>query len=251
MFETYAKSNRGILGNKWFLGIIGMSVLIHMVVGGYVVAASLWGIDYVVLTPPPPKAYGVMQAATAPPALSAQKPPEKVVSKEDVQPNESEDEDIGSLSEAQADSDFAGSALSAGCGGPGQPICAATFSDGLQGLQTNIPKPKEEPKAQTVRPDVLKSKFKSGDQPRPSRPTKVAMTRAGTSQVIGTFKVCVNPDGGVSNVSQMKSTGYPEYDTTIIQTMKSWKFDPMVVDGKKTAMCGTTTIIYKLEKTGI
>jgi outer membrane biosynthesis protein TonB len=97
-----------------------------------------------------------------------------------------------------------------------------------------------------VAPAALDANRISGEKSiAPDEPTMDAIARSGENKLVSTFKVCVTPDGGIGSVTQLKSTGFPAYDTKIQNTIrKDWRYKPYLVNGKATAVCTAFRFIY-------
>ncbi len=78
----------------------------------------------------------------------------------------------------------------------------------------------------------------------PDDPTIAEMQAAGVSRAVGSFKLCVDKTGAVTEVKRIKSTGFPAYDQKIQGQMERWKYAPITVDGKPVSLCTTTTFVY-------
>jgi hypothetical protein len=78
----------------------------------------------------------------------------------------------------------------------------------------------------------------------PDDPTIAEMQAAGVSRAVGSFKLCVDKTGAVTEVKRIKSTGYPAYDQKIQGQMERWKYRPITIDDKPASLCTTTTFIY-------
>src|SRR4029078_10628532 len=86
------------------------------------------------------------------------------------------------------------------------------------------PPPPPSPPAppQTVAPTALDANRIAGDKDIvPDQRTQADIFRSGVEKVSGSYKVCISAEGSVSAVSQLKSTGFPTYDATILDTIRS------------------------------
>ena len=84
---------------------------------------------------------------------------------------------------------------------------------------------------------------------------RLAVTRAdgseelfvvnGLDRVIGSYKVCITAAGAVSSVSQIKSTGFTDYDWKI-QTMirNRWRYRAVLVNGQPSPVCTAVRFVY-------
>jgi hypothetical protein len=99
---------------------------------------------------------------------------------------------------------------------------------------------------QTVAPTALDANRVAGEKDIvPDERTQSDIFRSGVEKVIGTYKVCITAEGSVSAVTQLKSTGFPTYDATILDTIRSkWRYRPFIVNGKAAAVCTAVRFIY-------
>jgi protein TonB len=78
----------------------------------------------------------------------------------------------------------------------------------------------------------------------PSDRTKTAILESGRTKLVGTFKLCLTPEGAVSGVAMLKTTGFPAYDTKIMREMKEWRYRPYLLDGQPVPVCTAVTFVY-------
>ena len=79
----------------------------------------------------------------------------------------------------------------------------------------------------------------------PDDSTQAEIRRAGVDKVVGAYKVCINTDGAIETVSQVKSTGFPSYDQKIQSTIRNkWRYKPFLVGGKASAACTAVRFVY-------
>jgi TonB family protein len=78
----------------------------------------------------------------------------------------------------------------------------------------------------------------------PDDETKTRIQKAGVSRVIGTFQFCVDEVGRVTDLSMLRSTGFPRYDGTILRAISQWAYAPYLDEGKPVAVCTAVTFIY-------
>lgn len=79
----------------------------------------------------------------------------------------------------------------------------------------------------------------------PDATTKVAIARAGLVRVTAAMKLCVDAAGKVASVTQLKSSGFADYDLKLAREMRAWAFKPYLVRSKPTAVCTVFTTIYR------
>jgi TonB family protein len=95
---------------------------------------------------------------------------------------------------------------------------------------------------------VLRGLRRSGEtQIHPSDATKAAMLHAGHARVTAVFKLCVAKNGTVASVTQIKSSGYAEYDQQLVGAMRSWIYNPYEIDGQAVPACAAVTFLYEIE----
>lgn len=99
--------------------------------------------------------------------------------------------------------------------------------------------------ARTVPPTMLENARLGGERDIvPDADTQREIATAGKPRLVGTFKLCVNTSGAVASIKMLKSTGFERYDQTIERGMHTWKYSPLVFDGKPTPVCTAVTFIY-------
>ena len=79
----------------------------------------------------------------------------------------------------------------------------------------------------------------------PDDVTKTEIQRSGKDKLIGSFKLCISTGGAVTQVTKLKSTGFPAYDAKILGKMRNeWRYKPYMVNGKAVPVCTAVTFIY-------
>lgn len=251
MFDGYVLAKQKQLP-KWLVPVFAAALLLHVfalsgaVVHGYWAIEKLplpkGGIELAIAPPPPPPppakkgnpankpkvdkkvVKNVPKETTQPVKLD--KPPEEVAS--------IESDSIGNPEGTDDGADWSD------CTGP-----TCDENSPLKDLPPPAPK-KPPPPPQIVPQQVLQQQLVSGEKMiRPDDTTKTQIMRDGKSQVIGAFKICISPGGSVTAVEMIKSTGYGAYDGRLKGTMRTWKFNPFMVNGKAVAICSAYTFIYK------
>jgi len=111
-----------------------------------------------------------------------------------------------------------------------------------------VPPPVPGPPAapQNVASTALDANRIAGDkQIMPDDITKTELSRSGDERLVASFKLCITVDGSIGSVSQMGSTGYPAYDTKILNTIRTkWRYRPFIVNGKPAPVCTAVRFIY-------
>lgn len=107
----------------------------------------------------------------------------------------------------------------------------------------------EPPVRTTILPPALFQGLRiSGDtQVHPSDLTKTEMMRAGTQRTVGTLKVCIAVDGGISSVGIVASTKYPAYDALLVSAARAWRYHPYTVNGRPMPACSAVTFVYSIK----
>lgn len=76
--------------------------------------------------------------------------------------------------------------------------------------------------------------------------TKTQISRSGKDTVVGSYKLCVTAAGDIKAVSQLKSTGFPAYDSKIQNTIRAeWRYRPFMMNGNPVPVCTAVTFIYR------
>jgi len=130
---------------------------------------------------------------------------------------------------------------------PPQQVATATPASQTVAALPQAPAPPTPPAPpQTVAPTALDANRIAGEKDIvPDERTQSDIFRSGVEKVIGSYKVCISAEGSVSAVSQLKSTGFPTYDATILDTIRSkWRYRPFIVNGKAAAVCTAVRFIY-------
>jgi hypothetical protein len=104
------------------------------------------------------------------------------------------------------------------------------------------------PAAPVVATTVLEKARISGERNIvPDDNTKLAIARVkgpGTAKLTGIFKLCVDEQGSVASVTQLRSTEFPIYDEALEAAMRAWRYRPVVIQGKPAKVCSAVTFIY-------
>ncbi|MDB4952643.1 MAG: putative TonB protein [Myxococcales bacterium] len=85
----------------------------------------------------------------------------------------------------------------------------------------------------------------------PDDSTKKAMSAAGITRVIGSFKLCLNETGHVGRVETIRSTGLPPYDTQLRTQISHWVYRPVLDENDKPiSICTGVTFVYSQTSNG-
>jgi len=118
--------------------------------------------------------------------------------------------------------------------------------DGVVAAPPPPPPPPPPRPPQNVAPTSLEANRMAGTKNIvPDDVTKVEIQRARKTKLVGTWKLCVTPEGNIGTVAQLKSTGFPAYDATITKTIRGeWRYRPFLVNGQPAPVCTAVTFIY-------
>jgi hypothetical protein len=81
---------------------------------------------------------------------------------------------------------------------------------------------------------------------QPPEATRTAMIAAGKHRLIGTFKMCLDTIGRVSEVTRIDSTGYDAYDRRLWAAMWNWRYLPFMADGRPIEVCTAITFAFEV-----
>ena len=62
------------------------------------------------------------------------------------------------------------------------------------------------------------------------------------------FKFCVDESGPVTTITVLQASGDDRYDAKIVAAMHQWAYRPVIVDGRRTAVCSAITFIYNADE---
>jgi len=254
MFESVARAPRR-RGRALFFAVSGT---VHAVALAAFVVAAMWRVDRltherkhvaVAILPPPPGSSGGGQAKPARP--DAPKRHHKRVVKTPIQPVK-----VDVHVEARVEQPGDGTAPGTGGGGDGLGVGDMTLGSGClappcgdgtgQDKLPEIKIQKIDVPPPTIIADIRVLRIGGNDQIQPPDTAKLQMQRDGTSRVIGTFKVCLDPSGTVSRVTQLRSTGYPAYDARLDRAIRDWRYKPYKDGGRALAVCSAVTFVYSM-----
>ncbi|MCP4445817.1 MAG: energy transducer TonB [Myxococcales bacterium] len=88
----------------------------------------------------------------------------------------------------------------------------------------------------------------AGDpQIQPLSSTRNAMTRAGKDSAMAIMRMCLDNSGAVSKAQIVRSSGYAEYDAKLKSSVRRWRYEPFLANGRPAAICTQVTFIYQQE----
>jgi len=76
------------------------------------------------------------------------------------------------------------------------------------------------------------------EQVVPDGATRAAIAKKHVAKVVGTWKLCIDEQGAVTDAKMLKSTGFPRYDRAIGKAVRAWTYS----DGGPT--CTAVTFVY-------
>ncbi len=231
MFDNYV-SAKNVTFNRWALGLVIASVVVHIVALSALVIRTYWVIhkldipgaqaEFATAPPPPPPPAAASKRKERPKpdaikvtkALDVVQPDKEKVDLTKVEVQESEEEGVDE----------------------GVP-------DGMQGAPPPPPPKVETPSV--VPPKVLEQNRIAGEtQIQPPDEVKNQIRRDGKTRVASNFQICLDATGGIKGIKMLKSSGYASYDRKIQSSMSGWRYKPFMVNGEARPVCTAVTFIY-------
>jgi hypothetical protein len=77
----------------------------------------------------------------------------------------------------------------------------------------------------------------------PDETTVAAMQKKHITKLRGTWKLCIDTSGNVTDVKKLKGTGFSHYDAQIDQEVRAWQYAPI-----ETGVCQSVTFVYTQPK---
>jgi periplasmic protein TonB len=244
MFASYDASKHRKMP-AWAVPLLSFAVAIHIVIFVTMWIKSIWEIEQleppkgtsdIAFAPPPPP--------PPPPPKGGAKPkdqqvvPKKIKVKDIVQPVKQEKrEQVVQTSNADPNGVEGGQEGGQENGDP----------NGVLGAPPPPPPPPPPPAPpQIVAPTALEASRIAGEKNIvPDDVTKTEIQRSGKTQIVGSYKLCLNAAGAITSVNQLKSTGFASYDQKIVRTIRGeWQYKPFEVNGKAVPVCTAVTFIY-------
>jgi TonB family protein len=262
------------MSHRW---LIAVSMGAHFAVAGALFATGVWRIDRMenhnrsraeILQPPPPPAPSGSPVAVKLPDLPPKvKPPEIVKS---VVQLPTERPQVGAAIPSTEPGGGGGSGnpddpgmCKEHCGeaaqAPAVPVCGdgsldaseqcddgnKLDGDGCSSTCRIEVKPK--PALQQIAPKVLSGLRMSGEtQVHPGNSTQSQMVRDVATRVVGTVKLCISSDGGVSSAKMLVSTKYDAYDAALLAAVHDWHYRPYTINGAAVPACSSVTFVYSI-----
>ena len=244
--------------------IVVGSAIAHAAAVAVLAVTAMWRVslvatpdsgDVAIAGPKPPLGAAALPAASK---LTVDRPkPVKVKTKDVVQPPTSKPDEPPTPAVGAGDPTATGTPGGEGPPGPpGLPPCPQEpcTTDGDPVVEP--PKPRTDPPVvkdpPIVPPTIAKGLRERGDERiLPSRTTQLAMVHDGTTQVRGTFRLCVDERGDVTSVRTLSSTGYADYDDALVEGMRGWHYRPYLVQradepARPMPMCTVQMFVYRI-----
>jgi periplasmic protein TonB len=245
MFENYeaAKHRRA---PKWAMPLLVAGLIIHAAMLMAMWIKSIWATEKLELpkgrislggfAPPPPP---------PPPPPGGKKPEEKKLEPkkkkvtDTVQPVKEPEKIVDT---APSGGDESPDGEEGGVEGG----VAGGVTGGVVSAPPPPPPPPPPAPPQNVAPTALEQQRVSGEkQISPDDVTKTEIGRSGKTKLVASFKICLATSGAISNITMLKSSGFPAYDQKLTREMRStWKYRPFMVNGKAAPVCTAVTFIY-------
>jgi TonB family protein len=97
-----------------------------------------------------------------------------------------------------------------------------------------------------VPPTLLeRNRIRGSKQIDPDPRTKTEINKSGKSIVLASLKLCLDAAGKVTTVSQLRSSGFRDYDAKLAREMRRWAFKPYQVRGAAAPVCTAITFSYR------
>jgi protein TonB len=229
---------------KWAAPLLGAMLLFHVVLFVTMWVKTIWDIEQLerpkssmdlAIAPPPPPPPPPPKGGVRPKDVTIT--PKKVKVRDIVQPVKIEKQEVAAPVETGDPNGVEGGVEGGVVGG-----------DLAGAVAAPPPPPPPPPPAppQNVAPTALEASRISGEKNIvPDDVTKTEISRSGKDKLVGSYKLCITVDGNINTVSQLKSTGFPAYDSKIQNTIRGeWRYRPFMVNGKAAAVCTAVTFIY-------
>ncbi|TMQ14562.1 MAG: TonB family protein [Deltaproteobacteria bacterium] len=260
------------MSRRW---LVAVSVVAHLAIVVGLVISGIWRIDQVErgrirsqpigvpLPPPPPPGGQVAKSDPVKPETKGavtvvrtpHQPKPSVVAPQPPGGDEPPGEGSGSAGV------IGGTCHDAECGEapPAPPVCGngvletgeqcddgnAADGDGCSSSCRTEAKPPPEPR--NVVPSVLQGLRISGEtQLHPSTVTQNQMLRDNASRVQAIIQLCLDTGGRVASARVRRSTGYDEYDRTLLAAVGQWLYRPYMMGATPVPACSTVTFIYAI-----
>lgn len=126
---------------------------------------------------------------------------------------------------------------------PGPAIC--TLRAAIAHIPEAVAPPDAATAVQDVPPTTLEQARISGTKMIiPSDALKWQIRKDRVVQLVVAVKVCIDRSGRVASLS-MTPSGYLGYDADLLNTIATWRYRPMLVNGKPTRVCTAIQFVYR------
>lgn len=78
--------------------------------------------------------------------------------------------------------------------------------------------------------------------------TLAEIQRSEKTNVVGVFQVCVDSKGDVADIGVVRSTDFRSYDAKIQRQIRTWRYQPVLIDGKPAPFCTMVTLVYQQKR---
>ena len=110
-----------------------------------------------------------------------------------------------------------------------------------------LPKPPVR-KVELVAPPTMSALRISGEtQIQPSRYVREQIRDSRDRRAAGSVKLCISTSGAITSARMLVSTGYREYDETLLAGVRTWRYRPFLVNGVPTAACSSVSFVYSIK----
>jgi protein TonB len=243
MFGNFAAAKKRKLP-KWAAPLLAAMLLFHVVLFVTMWVKTIWDIEQLdrpknsfdlAIAPPPPPPAAPPKGGVKP--KDAPITPRKIKVKDIVQPVKIEKQEVAA---PVATGDENGVEGGAEDGIPGGDL------NGVVAAPPPPPPPPPPAPPPNVAPTAAEAARIAGEKLIvPDDVTKTEISRSGKDKLIGSYKLCITADGNIKSVNQLKSTGFPAYDSKIQTTIRGeWRYRPFMVNGKAAEVCTAVTFIY-------
>jgi hypothetical protein len=112
------------------------------------------------------------------------------------------------------------------------------------GVAPVSPAPATAPRSPVIVGAAVLTRIAGEKQIPPDDDDRAAIARAGV-EVTATFKLCIDELGAVAEVDRLRSTEHGGYDAKLERELRTWRYEPHLVDGVATPACTAVSFVYK------
>lgn len=237
---------------------LGASIAVHAAAAFTLAIAGTWPIERLSLperqvvfvvqpswpSPPPDEAPAPMRRSDPPRASRAPGQPTQPARRRASVSTESSDETVvevlfpgpgGAVGPSDADGEPGGTGTGTGIPGPAM-------------LMPDFEPPPAPPVRREVSARLLEGSRIAGNAHIPPPPAVQArMVRAGERSLRADVRLCLTSTGSVASADVIRSSGYEEYDSTLLREMQGWRYGAYRVGETPVAVCTTVTFLYRVQ----